>query len=158
MKIRSVHAQPRRRCFAIASARGTLELPWSELDIIPTAKNPVIEVAPDPELGNEGFTYQLASGETGTVHIDHVLRYVRDPELQRTELVYHLTNAALDAIAARGRSKRSLARQLGTSLSQLARLLDPTNTRKSIDQMIRLLTVLGKHVELQVAEASPASS
>ena len=102
----------------------------------------------DPELGREGFTYRLASGAEGTVHVDHVLRFVRDPDYQRKELLYALTNEALDALAASGRTKRSLARQLGTSLAQIARLLDPANARKSLDQMVRLLAALGRRVEL----------
>ena len=107
----------------------------------------MVDVRPDPELGREGFTYRLASGAEGTVHIDHVLRFVRDPDLQRRELLYELTNEALDALAASGRTKRSLARQLGTSLAQIARLLDPANARKSLDQMVRLLAALGRRLE-----------
>jgi hypothetical protein len=29
----------------------------------------------DAELGGEAFTYVLASGREGTVHVDHVLEY-----------------------------------------------------------------------------------
>lgn len=31
--------------------------------------DPLVEVAPDPELGNEAFTYQLSSGAEGTIHV-----------------------------------------------------------------------------------------
>jgi hypothetical protein len=41
-------------------------------------------------------------------------------------------------------------RRLGTSASQLYRLLDPANHRKSIDQMVALLGVLGGDVKLTV--------
>jgi hypothetical protein len=116
----------------------------------------LVEVAPDPELGREGFTYRLESGAEGTVHLDHVLRFVRDPEYQRDELLYELTIEARDALASSGRTKRSVARQLGTSLAQLARLLDPTNDRKSIDQMVRLLAALGRRVDLRFTTLQPA--
>jgi hypothetical protein len=33
----------------------------------------VVEVAVDPELGGEGFTFRLASGREGSVHMDQVL-------------------------------------------------------------------------------------
>ena len=147
MKIRSVRNGPRRRAFVVWTARGRFEFPWAHLEVIPSAADPVVDVRPDPELGREGFTYRLASGAEGTVHIDHVLRFVRDPDLQRRELLYELTNEALDALAASGRTKRSLARQLGTSLAQIARLLDPANARKSLDQMVRLLAALGRRME-----------
>lgn len=150
MKIRSVRSDPRRRAFAVATARGVLEFPWTQVDVVPSSGDPVVAIGPDPELGGEAFTYRLASGAEGTVHVDHVLRFVRDPDYQRRELLYALTNEALDALAASGRTKRSIARQLGTSLAQLARLLDPTNSRKSVDQMVRLLAALGRRVELRV--------
>jgi hypothetical protein len=150
VKIRSVIPVARRRAFSIRTSRGSFEFPWSELDVVPSAADPVALAFPDPELGREGFTYRLASGAEGTVHVDHVLRFVRDPDYQRRELLYALTNEAIDALAASGRTKRSLARQLGTSLAQLARLLDRTNGTKSVDQMIRLLAAMGRSVELRV--------
>ena len=150
MKIRSVRNDPRRRAFAVRTARGVHEFPWAQLEVVPSGDDPVVEVGPDPELGGEGFTYRLASGAEGTVHVDHVLRLVRDPDAQRRDLLYALTNEALDALAGSGRTKRSLARQLGTSLAQIARLLDPANGRKSLDQMVRLLAALGRRVELSV--------
>ena len=157
MKIRSVRADPRRRAFHVGTARGVLEFPWTEVDAVPSSSDPVVDVRPDPELAREAFTYRLASGAEGTVHIDHVLRFVRDPDYQRREMLYALTNEAVDALAASRRTKRSVARQLGTSLAQIARLLDPANVRKSVDQMVRLLAALGRRVELrfealQVAE------
>ncbi len=158
MKIRSVRSDPRRRAFAVSIGRAVHEFPWTQLDVRPSATDPVVEVAPDPELGNEGFTYRLASGREGTVHADHVLRFVRDPDYQRKELLYALTNEAIDALAASGRTKRSLARQLGTSLAQLARLLDPTNGTKSVDQMIRLLAAMGRSVELRVGDLATAGT
>lgn len=152
MKIRSVRVDARRREFAVATARGIFEFPWAQLEVVPSAEDPVLEVGPDPELGNEGFTYRLHSGAEGTVHIDHVLRFVRDPEYQRRDLLYSLTREALDALAASGRAKRSVARQLGTSLAQVARLLDPANSRKSLDEMVRLLAALGRRLEVHVEE------
>ena len=147
MKIRSVRNDPRRRAFSVRVARGVLEFPWTQLDVVPSPADRVAEIGPDPELGGEGFTYRLESGAEGTVHVDHVLRFVRDPDYQRRELLYALTNEALDTLAASGRTKRSISRQLGTSLAQLARLLDPANTRKSVDQMVRLLAALGRRVK-----------
>jgi hypothetical protein len=153
-----VRADARRRAFAVATARGVLEFPWSQLEVAPSSTDPVVEVGPDPELGGEGFTYRLASGGEGTVHIDHVLRFARDPDYQRRELLYALTSEALDALPGSGRTKRSLARQLGTSLAQIARLLDPANTRKSVDQMIRLLAALGRRLEPRFEALEPSDA
>ena len=77
---------------------------------------------------------------------------------QRKELLYALTNEVRDALAASRRTKRSLARQLGTSLAQIARLLDPADSRKSVDQMVRLLAALGRRLEVHVEELHPSSA
>ena len=45
----------------------------------PTSEDPVTRVHVDKELGGEGFTYELQSGNTGTVHVEQVLEYNRDP-------------------------------------------------------------------------------
>ena len=45
-----------------------------------------------------------------------------------------------------------MIRRLGTSPAQLYRLLDQTNSRKSIDQMLALLRVLDCDVELVVRD------
>jgi hypothetical protein len=49
-------------------------------------------------------------------------------------------------------SKRDLAHRLGTSASQLYRLLDPDNHRKSIDRILDLLEVLECGVEITVKD------
>jgi hypothetical protein len=45
---------------------------------------------------------------------------------------------------------REIIRRLGTSPPQLYRLLDQTNYRKSVDQLLRFLQELDRHVELVV--------
>jgi hypothetical protein len=55
-------------------------------------------------------------------------------------------------VEASGLSKRELARALGTSPTQLYRLLDPTYYGKSIGQMTALLRLVGKDVELVVSD------
>ena len=48
-------------------------------------------VSVDRELGDEAFTYVLASRDEGTVHIDHVLEYNQEPGYLRDVLLYRLT-------------------------------------------------------------------
>ena len=153
MKIRSVRSDPRRRAFLVRTARGVYEFPWTQLDVVPSAADPVVAVYPDPELAREAFTYRLASGAEDAVPLDQVRWFVRDPDYLREELLFTLTAEALEAVRTSGRSKRSLARQLGTSLAQIARLLDTTNYRKSVDQMVRLLGSLGCRLEPRIVKA-----
>ncbi|RKZ11808.1 hypothetical protein DRQ50_12955, partial [bacterium] len=47
-------------------------------------------------------------------------------------------------------SKRQIIHRLGTSPTQFYRLLDTSNTRKSVDRMLELLHVLDCEVELVV--------
>jgi hypothetical protein len=108
----------------------------------------------DPDLGREAFTYRLRSGAEGSVHVEQVLDDARDPSYLRDMLVYRLTLEAQARIATSPLSKREIIRRLDTSPSQLYRLLDQTNRAKSIDQMLRLLSVLDCDVDLVVQARS----
>ncbi len=104
----------------------------------------------DPELGREGFTYTLRSGREGTVHIEQVLENNQDPAYLRDALLYKLTLEAQKRVEASGLSKRAMVRRLGTSATQLYRLLDQKNYRKSVDQLLALLHILDCDVDLVV--------
>ena len=93
----------------------------------------------DKELGRESFTYMLESGKEGTVHIEQVLEYNQDPSYLRDALLYKLTIEVQKRVKASPLSKREIIRRLGTSATQLYRLLDQTNYRKSVDQLLSLL-------------------
>ncbi|RKZ12823.1 hypothetical protein DRQ53_14245 [bacterium] len=106
----------------------------------------------DPEIGREGFTYELASGAEGTIHMDHVLEYNQDPEYLKNQVLYSLTLEAVRRVEASELSNRELIRRLGTSASQYYRLLDQTNYSKSIGQLLALLEVLECEVEFIVRD------
>lgn len=157
MKIHSVRANNHRKCFQLRVSRGTLDFPFACLELKPAASNPVAKAYVDDELGREGFTYTLANGDEDSVHIDHVLFYNRDPAYMKKLLLHKLTAEAIRCEKKSGLSKRELVRRLGTSASQLYRLLDPTNHRKSVDQMLALLSVLGRRVELSFEDEESAA-
>ena len=88
------------------------------------------------------------------MHVEDVLEYNHDPDYLRGLLLYRLTLEAQKRIAATRLAKREIIRRLGTSPTQLYRLLDQTNYRKSVDQMLRLLQVLDCDVQLVVRAKS----
>jgi hypothetical protein len=96
------------------------------------------------------LNYVLESGKSGTIHIEQVLEYNQDPTCLRDLLLYRLTLEAQKRIAESALSKREIIRRLGTSAAQLYRLLDQTNYRKSIDQVLVLLQVLNCDVDLVI--------
>ena len=108
----------------------------------------------DKDIGGEGFTYELQSGNTGTVHVEQVLEYNRDPNYLRDLMLYKLTLEAQRRIADSPLSKREIIRRLGTSATQLYRLLDQTNYKKSVDQLVSLLQLLECDVDLVVRAKS----
>jgi DNA-binding Xre family transcriptional regulator len=110
----------------------------------------VNDVFVDPELANEAFTYRLKQGGEGSVHIEQVLDFNKDPSYLRDLLVYQLTLEAQRRVAETSLSKREIVRRMGTSPAQLYRLLDQTNYAKTVDQLLRLLNVLDCDVELVV--------
>jgi hypothetical protein len=154
MKIRSVKTNNRRKAFEVAVAKKRLLFPFARLEVQPTADDPIATVFVDRELGGEGFTYVLGSGREGTVHVEDVLEYNQDPDHLRDLLLYRLTLEAQKRIGATRLAKREIIRRLGTSPTQLYRLLDQTNYRKSVDQMLRLLQVLDCDVQFVVRAKS----
>jgi hypothetical protein len=150
MKIRSVKHNNKKKVFEIKTSTKVFAIPYTKTDPQPTPADPVKRLFVDEELGREGFTYALASGRTGTIHIEQVLEYNRDPNYLRDLLLYQLTLEAQKRIAESPLSKREIIRRLGTSATQLYRLLDQTNYRKSVDQIISLLQVLECDVDLVV--------
>ena len=154
MKIRSVKANNRKKAFEVRTHSKSLSFPYIKVEPRPTAIDPVDHVTVDRELAREGFTYVLKSGEEGTVHVEQVLAYNQDPGYLRDLLLYRLTLEAQKRVEASALSKRELIRRLGTSAAQFYRLLDQTNYRKSVDQVLNLLHVLDCDVDLVVKTKS----
>ncbi len=150
MKIRTVAANNRKKSFEVATVRRKYSFPFAKLRLRPTPTNKVREVYVDTELGREAFTYVLESGAEDTVHIDDVLHYTEDPRYMRDLLLYKLTLEAQRRIKETALSRRELIRRLGTSATQFYRLLDQTNYKKSVDQLLLLLRVLDCDVSFVV--------
>ena len=150
MKIQSVTHNNRKRAFQVKMSKKVLDLPYSRVDPQPSPANPITRVFVDKELGGEGFTYVLESGKEGTIHGEQVLEYNQDPHYLRDALLYKLTIEVQKRVEASALSKREIIRRLGTSATQFYRLLDQTNYRKSVDQLLSLLHVLDCDVDLLV--------
>ena len=150
MKIRSIGHNNRKKLFEVRTSAKTFVFPFSKAEPVPTIQDPIIQLSIDQEAAREAFTYVLRSGRTGTVHIEQVLEYNQDPSHLRDLLLYRLTLEAQKRVAESPLSKREIVRRLGTSAAQLYRLLDQTNYRKSVDQVLALLQVLNCEVDLVV--------
>lgn len=150
MKIQSVTHNNRKKAFEVRASRKTFQLPYSKVEPRPSVTDPITRLFVDRELGREGFSYVLASGKEGTVHVEQVLEYNQDPSYSRNALLYKLTIEAQKRVAASSLSKREIVRRLGTSATQFYRLLDQKNSRKSVDQLLSLLHVLDCDVDLLV--------
>jgi len=152
MKIKKVLPNNRKKAFEVIVNGKPLLFPYARLRVRPDADNRVVKAFVDPELGNEAFTYTLAQGQEDSVHMDQVLEYNKDPNYFRDLLIYKLTLEAQKCLEASGLSRREIIRRLGTSASQLYRLLDQTNYRKSVAQLLGLLNILGCEVDLIVKQ------
>ena len=150
MMIRSVRYNNRKKVFEVCVSARIFVFPYKNTEPVPTREDSVVRVFVDEELGREGFTYELASNRTGTVHIEQILEYNKDPHYMRDILLYRLTLEAQKRMRSSGLSKREIVRRLGTSATQLYRLLDQTNYSKSVDQLLSLLQILECDVDLVV--------
>ena len=157
MKIQAVEANNRKKAFELRTARGQFVYPYAKLTSPPTGSNRVMEVFPDPDTGREAFTYRLESGAEDTIHLDAVLEYHQDPAYLNEVLLHRLTVEARKAMAQSTLAKREVVRRLGTSASQLYRLLDPSHSSKSAGQLLALLHLLGREVDVVVRRKAPHS-
>ena len=148
VKITRVSANNRRKAFEVTTRGGHYVFPYAAVRPSPARENGVVDVRVDDEMAREGFVYCLKSGEEGAVHIDHVLEYNRDPGYMADMILYRLTLCAQQAVKGSRLSTRELIRRLGTSPAQFYRLLDQTNYRKSMRQLLSLLHMLDYDVDV----------
>lgn len=154
MKVRKVRRNNHRKALDVRTSNAQFLYPFAKLNPRPSTDDPMVEAWIDKELASEAVTYVLASGREGTVHIEQVLEYNKDPDYLRDELLYKLTLEAQRRVAASTLPRREIIRRLRTSASQFYRLLDQTNYRKSVDQLICLLQVLDCDVDFRVRAKS----
>ncbi len=154
MKIRKVSPNNRRKVFEVRTPTRTLLFPYAKLDPPVAAGDRIIKAFVDNELGREAFSYVLQSGKEGSVHIEQILEYNQDPGYLRDLLLYRLTLEAQKRVEASPISRREIIRRLGTSATQFYRLLDQTNYRKSVDQLLSLLQILDCDVDFVVHSKS----
>lgn len=150
MTITSVKVNNRTHSIVIEANGKVYHLPFARLRVKPTGMDAIESIEIDEELGKQAITYRLVSGAEDSVHIDAFLDYNKDTDYMRKLHLYKLTLRCLDVIDRSGVSKREIARRMGTSNSQLLRLLDTTNTTKTIDQLVRLLNCLGAEVGFDI--------
>jgi hypothetical protein len=150
MKIKNVVINRRKKTLEIETPKGRYLLPFSRLPLPPLAKDRIKSVYIDTELASRAITYLLTSGKEGSVHLDAFLDYNRDPDFMRDNTLHELTIEALKLMKNSGLSKHELIRRLKTSPSQLYRLLDTSNYRKSVDEMLRLLGALGYRLDIRL--------
>ena len=158
MTIKRVTVNNRRRCFEIETRKGVFAFPFVKLDLVPSNANRVKEVYVDRELGKEAITYVLESGEEDSVHVDDFLHYNKDPDYMRDMALYKLTVKARNLLKESRLPKRELARRLTTSPAQVYRLLDQTNYKKTIDQMVRLLACLDYTLDFVIEKGKKSAA
>ena len=154
MKVKTVKTNNKRKAFEVKISKGVYVYPFIKAKPAPGAADSVARVYVDKEIASEGFSYELQSGKTGTIRVEQILEYNREPNYLRDLLLYKLTLKAQKRIASHQLAKREIIRRLGTSATQLYRLLDQTNYKKSVDQLVSLLQALDCQVDLVVRAKS----
>jgi len=148
MKIINIEVNRNKKTFSVDTDDSTYSYPFAKLDPVPLKKNPLVNFWIDEDFGGDAFSFELEDGKTGTVHIDHILEYNRDPNYMTELLLYKLTIEAKRHVEETQLSNREIIRRLGTSPAQYYRLLDQTNVTKSVNKMFNLLQVLGCEIDV----------
>jgi antitoxin HicB len=152
--VKAFRIDARKRRIELTDHAGrTLGIPFARLDPPPQRAADIAHIGFDPHVGHHGVVYRLTDGTEGALLWDHCLDYNADPAYVEAALLRQLTAAADEALTTSGLAKREVARRLGTSPTQLYRLLDADNSKKSIGQLLALLHVLGRKAELVIDAA-----
>lgn len=138
-KFKKVEFDNKKRLFHLQYTSGLkLECPYSALDI----RDKVVEAGPDQEVGRHSFYFILSNGKKDYVPYDQPLHIAQNPEYMKEQTLYKVTKQINHFIKQERVPKRELARRLGTSMSQLARLLDTTNYKKELSRLIEIAAML----------------
>ncbi len=138
-KFKKVEFDNKKRVFHLQYTSGLkVECPYSSFKI----QSKVIEAGPDPEVGGHSFYFVLENGKKDYVPFDQPLHVLQNPEYVKEQTLYDMTKCLNEFIRKEGVSKRELTRRLGTSMSQLQRLLDTTNTKKELSRLVELAAML----------------
>lgn len=150
-KFKKVEFDNRKRVFYLEYISGLkIECPYSALEI----KDKVTEAAPDRETGQHSFYFVLDTGEKDFVPFDQPLYIVQHPEYVKQHTLYEVTKQLNEFIEKGKVSKRELARRLGTSVSQLLRLLDTANYKKELSRLIELAAMLNYEFKWEFKRAA----
>ena len=152
MIIEDIKYNNRRKVFEIKFDNKTYFSPYTKAEIIPQKEDPIEQIYIDEELGKEAFTYKLKSGLEGTIHIEQVLEFNKNPDHLKNIFLYRLTIEAQKRIEDCNLSKREISRILKTSTTQLYRLLNQTIYDKPIGQMLALLEILNCDVDIVIRD------
>lgn len=150
-RFKKVALNNKKRVFHLEYTSGLkIECPYSALRI----RNKVVEAGPDKESGKHSFYFILENGRKEFVPFDQPLHIVQNPEYVKQNTLYEVTKQINEFVEREKVSKRELARRLGTSLSQLSRLLDTSNYEKELSRLIELAAVLNYEFEWEFKKAA----
>jgi len=150
-KVEEVWFGNRARAFHVRISRrdGAYVIPYAMAGV----SGLVDSVAPDAEIGNDGFTWTTRGGDEGTMLAEQVLWIHSDPEVRLRHMVYELSLEARRRQEKLNISTRTLAGMLRTSPARVHTLLDPTVYRgKTINAMAKLLAALGAELDVSVRD------
>lgn len=150
-KFKKVTFDNKKRIFHLEYTSGLkVDCPYSSLGI----REKVTGAAPDAEVGEHSFYFVLESGKKDYVPYDQPLHIVQNPEYAKEQTLYQMTKAINEFLRKEKVPKRELARRLGTSMSQLARLLDTTNYKKELSRLIEIAAMLNYEFKWEFKKAA----
>jgi hypothetical protein len=150
-RIRAVRFDNRRRKLALDYSSGrTLEVHYGHLGI--TQKVSAAWV--DKETRGRAIGIRLEDGSEEHMPYDQPLALARDPEYQLRTHIERVLAHIRQVLVEKRISKRYLAEQLGTSDTQIQRLLDPSILNKNLEQLYRVALLLGLDLEWRIRRAA----
>lgn len=150
-KIRAASFDNRRRTLAVEYTSGkTVEVHYGQLGI----RKRVAMVWVDKETRGRSVGIRFENGSEDFMPYDQPLALAKDPEYLLRSQMERVVARIRGVLAKKGISKRYLAEQLGTSDNQVQRLLDPNLLNKNLEQLYRIVTLVGLELEWTIKKAA----
>jgi hypothetical protein len=150
-KFKTVEFDNKKKVFRLKYTSGLMiECPYFALGI----RVKVTDCGPDQEVNGHAFYFTLVNGKKDYVPYDQPLALAQHPEYVKEQALYQMTKQLNVFIKASRISKRELSRRLGTSMSQLMRLLDCTNYKKELSRLIEIAAILNYEFRWKFVKAA----
>ena len=150
-KFKNVKFNNRKRQIEVTYTSGKkYTIHYSSLGI----KKNILEALIDDETKGHSIIFKFNDGKHDYMPYDQPLAIMKDPEYLLSTHIEYITAMIKKTLKDKKISKKYLAEQLNTSENQIHRLLNPTILNKNLEQLYKIISLLGYEFKISIDQAA----